>query len=272
MFDGKLIIITGGSSGIGKNLGKKLISKGANLALIARDENKLRSVQDELVSEATSGQKIEALSCDVADANAVEQTIRSIADKLGSPDILINSAGILRESYFEKQSLEMFHEVMDINFFGTLHCIKAVLPFFKEKGGGRIVNICSMAGLIGCFGYSAYCSSKYAIAGLTNTLRQELLPQNINFHIVYPPEFESPMVDEVNTYRTIENQKVVHSIPTLDLATVTDAVIRGVERGQYEIITGKYARLIARIEKMFPSISRLIVDRTIRKHYRGPDK
>ncbi len=109
MFDRKVIIITGGSSGVGKKLGEKLLSRGANLALIARDENKLQSVKEELVSAASTDQKIEALSCDIADATAVEKTIRNIADKLGVPDILINSAGILKESYFEKQSLDTFH-------------------------------------------------------------------------------------------------------------------------------------------------------------------
>ena len=271
MFKDKLIVITGGSSGIGKNLGKKLLLKGADIALVARDKEKLQSAKDELSAIAKENQKIDMFSCNVADYTAVTTTFLEIADTLGSPDILINSAGILREGYFEGQSMSTFHEVMDINYFGTLHCIKAAIPYFKEKGEGRVVNICSIAGLTGCFGYAAYCSSKHAIAGLTSTLRQEFRPQNIEFHIVCPPEFESPMVEDVNTYRTIENKRVVHNIPVLDLETVTDATIKGVEKNRYEIITGRYAGLMVKVTKFFPSLSRIVIDHTIKKVYRGPD-
>ena len=84
----------------------------------------------------------------------IKKTFEEIAEKLGPPDILVNSAGIIREGYFERLARRDFRDVMDINFFGTVHCIQAVLPFFKKKGGGRVVNISSMAGLIGTFGYT----------------------------------------------------------------------------------------------------------------------
>jgi 3-dehydrosphinganine reductase len=272
MFRDKITIITGGSSGIGKVLAHRLFARGARLAIIARDKNKLHSVKKELTSLPAAEQAVEVFPCDISDATAVEKTTKAIGDTQGPPDILINSAGILKEGYFENLSIDTFHEIMNINFFGTLQCIKAVLPYFKQKGKGRIVNICSMGGLIGAFGYTAYCSSKYAITGLTNTLRAELQPQNIRIHLVCPPEFDSPMVDQLETYRTPENRLIVRTIPVLDVNTVADAIIRGIEEDRYEIIPGLPARMARLTDRLFPSLSRKVVDYRIKKIYQGPDK
>ena len=270
MFDGKIIIITGGSSGVGKKLAQRLVGKGARLALVARDEKKLRIVKKELQSSGIGDQAVGVFPCDVADSKSVEETFGYIAKKIGMPDILINSAGILREGYFEKKPLKTFREVMDINFFGTLHCIQSVLPYFKKKGGGRIVNISSVAGLTGVFGYSAYCASKHAVTGLTATLRSELKHQNITFHIVYPPEFDSPMVDEINTYRSEENKTLAKTIPKLSADKVADEIIKGIEKNRYEIIPGIVTRMALRSDKLFPSMGRAVADFQIGRVYKGP--
>lgn len=270
MFDGKKIIITGGSSGAGEKLAQRLIQRGAHLALVARDEKKLADVKKALLASVPDSRGVDIYPCDVADHNAVEKTFRQIAEKTGTPDILINSAGILRESYFEKQSLETFREVMDINFYGTLHCIRSVLPYFKSNGCGRIVNISSVAGFMGVFGYSAYCASKHALTGLTATLRSELKPQNITFHIVYPPEFDSPMVDEINTYRSIENRTLAKTIPKLSADKVADEIIKGIEKNRYEIIPGVTTRILTRFEKLVPAMGRAVADFQISRVYKGP--
>jgi len=271
MFKGSIIVITGGSSGLGKALAQRLVERGAYLALIARDKNKLVRVKDELSAICIAGQKIEIFPCDVTDYDATEKALSTIADTFGLPDILINSAGILREGYFEKLPLSTFREVMDINYFGVLNCTKAMIPFFKKKGLGRIVNISSLGGKIGTFGYTAYCSSKFAIVGLTDTLRAELKPLNIKFHLVCPGEFESPMVDDLNTYRTIENRVVTHTVPALSLDVVADEVIRGIQKDRYLIIPGFIARFIEMTGRWFPSINRAIIDYQISRVYKGPD-
>jgi 3-dehydrosphinganine reductase len=268
--DGGVIVITGGSSGLGKALAERLIRRAASLALIARDDGKLRAVKLQLQGTGRNGGKVEVFPCDVSRADDVDRTFEEIAPRLGLPDILINSAGILREGYFQTLSREDFREVMDINFFGTLYCIQAVLPFFKRKGGGRIVNISSMAGLLGTFGYAPYCSSKHAVVGLTHTLRVELKPQNILFNLVCPTEFETPMVVELDKTRTPENRAMIHTIPVSTLDEVAAAVIRGIERDQYLIIPGRVTRMTERLNRWFPGLSRLIADWSIRRTYRGP--
>ena len=270
MFTGKVIIITGGSSGAGKEMAARLARRGAHLALVARDREKLAAVKKELSAGLSPGQKIGAYSCDLVNPEAVEKTFRDIRAEIGPPDILINSAGVLYEGYFEKQTLKVFRELMEINFFGTVHCIRAVLPDFRQKGGGRIVNVCSMAGLMGIFGYSAYCASKHAVAGLTHSLRHELKPQNISFHLVCPGEFASPMVDKINAYRSQENRALVHTVPVLTASEVAEAVIKGVEMDDYLIIPGAATRLVERLNRWWPGFSRSFTDWRLKKVYRGP--
>ena len=272
MFENQVIIITGGSSGAGKALAHRLAARGANLALVARDQEKLAAVKQELATKLAPGKKIGTFSSDVTDPAAVEKSFWQIAEAIGPPDILINSAGVLYEGYFEKKPQEIFRETMDINFFGTVYCIKAILPFFREKGEGRIVNICSMAGLMGIFGYSAYCASKHAVAGLTHSLRQEFKPLNIRLHLICPGEFKSPMVDRINTYRTAENRAVVHLLPTMTSGQVAEAVIRGVEKGKYLIIPGAKARLVEMVNRWLPGFSRAVVDRQLKKLSRSNSK
>jgi 3-dehydrosphinganine reductase len=269
MFKGMVIVITGGSSGLGKALAQRFLKRGANLALIARDTNKLATIKAMLAVTCGVGQKIEIFPCDVSDYAATEKTMNDIADTLGLPDILINSAGILREGYFNNLSLTTFREIMDINYFGVLNCTKAMIPFFKQKGRGRIVNISSLGGKMASFGYSAYCSSKFALVGLTETLRMELKPQGIKVNLVCPGEFESPMVDDLNTYRTAENRVVTQTVPVLPLDVVADEIIKGIQKDRYLIIPGFTAKFLEQLSRFIPSLSRFITDYKIRSVYGG---
>lgn len=271
MFAEKVILITGGSSGLGKALARRLLAQKARLVLLARDSGKLADARQELIGNGPPGAEIDTFPCNVADRRAVEKVFSDVADKAGPPDVLINSAGILREGYFECQTADTFREVMDINFFGTLYCIQAVLPYFKEKGGGKIVNICSVAGLTGVFGYTAYCASKHAVRGLTGSLRAELKHQNVSIHIVYPAEFESPMVDELNACRTEENRKVAGTIPILTADAVADEIISGLLKNRYEITPGVATRILTGFERIFPAFGRVVSDLQVRRIYKGPD-
>jgi 3-dehydrosphinganine reductase len=270
MFNNTVIVITGGSSGLGKALAQRFIKTGATLALIARDKKKLAIVREELSPLCTVGQRVEIFPVNVADYTAIEETLNIIANTIGEPDILLNSAGIVREGYFEKLPHSTFREQMDINYFGTLNCTKAVLPYFKKKGRGRIVNIASLGGKIGSFGCTAYCASKFAVVGLTEVLRMELKPFHITIHLVCPGEFESPMVEELNTYRTPENRVVNKTVPVLPLNVVADEVLKGIEKERYLIIPGFIARFLEMTSRWFPATSRLIIDYQIRRVYQGP--
>jgi 3-dehydrosphinganine reductase len=270
MFDGQNIIITGGSSGLGKSLAARLAERGANLALVARDPAKLKATQYELADIIAPNQKVMVYSCNIMDYAKVEQTFKEINDELGPPQMLINSAGINREGYFEKLPVQIIQEVMDSNFFGTLYCIKAVLPYLQSQGGGRIVNIGSMAGRIGVFGGTGYSSSKFAVQGLSEVLRCELKPQKILVQVVCPPEFDSPLVDELNTYRSPESKKHSQTIPVMKIEKVADAVIKGIEGKRFLIVPGLITRFLDFTNRLTPTLSRLISDMQIKLVYKGP--
>jgi 3-dehydrosphinganine reductase len=195
----------------------------------------------------------------------VEQTVKVIVESFGVPDILINNAGILKEGRFENLSLSTFRETMNIDFFGVLHCTKAVLPMFIKRGSGRIVNISSLGGRMASYGYAAYCSSKFALVGLTDTLRAEMKPHSIKVHLACPGEFDSPMVEELNTYRTDENKAVTQTVPVLPLDVVADEVLRGISKERYLIIPGWMSRILDFGYRLSPRISRFIVDYRIKK-------
>ena len=183
--------------------------------------------------------------------------------------MLINSAGILREGYFENLPMSTFREVMETNFFGLLNATRAALPYLKSTRG-RLVNIASLGGLAGVFGYTAYCSSKHALVGLTESLRYELQPQGIRVHLICPAEFDSPMVDELDKNRTPENRAQVQTIPKSSVDMIVKDTLAGIRAERFLIIPGGLARIAAFGLRHFPSIFRANGDRTLRKVYRGP--
>jgi 3-dehydrosphinganine reductase len=260
MFEGKTILITGASSGLGEALGRRLLEEGADLALAARSEDKLSRLREELRSRARPDQRVEIFPCDVSDPAQTERVVARLVETMGPPDMLINNAGILEEGYFESLPLSTFRKVFDVNYFGALHCTKAVLPHFMQRGAGRIVNIASLGGKIASFGYSAYASSKHALVGLTEVLRLELTPKGIGVTLVCPGEFESPMVEKLNTYRTRENALVTQTVPVLPLATVVEEIVSGLAKERYLIIPGRTARLVELANRWFPSLFRRITD------------
>lgn len=268
MFKNQRIVITGGSSGLGLALAHALARDGARLTLIARDPQKLDKAASE-VQDASPGTSVRVESADVTDEAKMADAMARIAQPDGGIDMLINSAGILREGYFEELPMSTFREVMETNFFGLLNATRAALPHLKSTRG-RLVNIASLGGLAGVFGYTAYCSSKHALVGLTESLRYELQPQGIRVHLVCPAEFDSPMVDELDKHRTPENRAQVLTIPKSSVDTIVKDSLAGIRAERFLIIPGGLARAVAFGLRHFPGIFRANGDRTLKQVYRGP--
>jgi 3-dehydrosphinganine reductase len=270
MFKNKLVVITGGSSGLGAELARRFIATGAHVALLARDVQKLAVIQAELAPALGTGQKLATYSCDVIDFAACERTMRRLVDQMGTPDVLINSAGLLREGYFDTLPMSAFQETMDVNYFGVLHCVRATLPYFQRAGSGRIVNIASMAGKVGTFGLSAYCASKFALVGLTEVLRSELTPRNIAVQLVCPGEFDTPMVRSVEATRTPENRVITHTVPPATVEEVANDVFRGIVNNRYSIIPGRITRVIDTLSRLLPGVLHKVLDARLKRVYVGP--
>lgn len=263
------ILITGGSSGLGLALAHALAARGDTVALLARDARKLEAAA-EAVRAKKPGASVHTVACDVQDVAALEAAMGLVVGSMGGLDVLVNSAGILREGYFEALDLATHREVMDINYFGTLNAIRAALPHLRNSRRGRIVNIASVAGLTGVFGYTAYCASKHALVGLTESLRFELEPQGLVVKLVCPGEFDSPMVDALDLGRTPENRAHAHTIPKVGVDVIVDSVVRGLEGDDFFLVPGTLAKLSVLALQHFPRLGRFLGDLRVRRAYVGP--
>lgn len=267
MFNAKHIVITGGSSGLGLELAQRLAAEGARLTLIARDGQKLAEAAAAIRRKLPTAQ-VNIQAVDVCDEQATQAAMQQIAGQHAGIDMLINSAGILREGSFGQSSPKDFRDVMEINYFGLLNSSRAALPYLLQSRG-RLVNIASMAGFTGAYGYSAYCASKHAVVGFSEVLRFELKPQGVQVHLVCPGEFDSPMVDDIDTYRSAENRAHTQTIPKASVESIAADTLAGIRANCYLIIPGRTARMAGFVVRHFPGLMRLLGDRTITRVQRS---
>ncbi|GEL06629.1 3-ketoacyl-ACP reductase [Salisediminibacterium halotolerans] len=194
---GKKVLITGGSRGIGRATALYLADEGAELALIASSENSFTDIKKELDER---GAKYVTAAADISDEKAVEGAVGYIKQQLGSVDILINNAGVIAHGKFHETSADEFRRLLDVNVMGIVHVTQQVLPMMIEQNQGDIINIASMAGVKGSPGASAYSASKFAVIGLSESLMQEVRPHNIRVSTLTPSLVETEMTrgDERN--------------------------------------------------------------------------
>ncbi len=182
-FSDKVIIITGASIGIGKELALQMAAQGASLAMAARNQEQLETVAAKCRS---LGGKAIAVTADVSDQNQAEHLIRRTVEEFERIDILVNNAGISMWTLFEQiEDLAMIQKIMQTNFFGSVYCTHFALPYLKETRG-QLVAISSLAGKTGVPTRSGYAASKHAMVGFFDTLRIELADDGIGVTLVYP--------------------------------------------------------------------------------------
>ena len=174
---GRVALVTGASSGIGEALARELAHRGAHVALLARRKERLDSIVSDL---AKGGHRAAAFRCDVRDADAIAATAREIEGQLGPVALLVNNAGSARHILFRDHPADEIQDLMLTNYMGTVHWIKCILPSMRERGSGWILNLGSFAGKIGQADEVAYSASKFAVAGLSQGLAQELAPEGIH--------------------------------------------------------------------------------------------
>ncbi len=244
-FDGRMIYITGGSSGIGLEMGKIFAARGADLLLLARNSSKLEEAALSMEKcRLSPKQKIGTLSVDVADHADVGKKMSMALEKYGAPDILVSSAGINKYAdHFENITYDMFDEVMKINLYGTRDMIHTLLPAMKKKKG-HVVILSSAAGLFGMFGYTAYGTSKAALLGLADSLRYELKPLGMKVTVVCPPEVDTPMnLDEAKTLPK-EGRAVKSMAGMMSPQFAARVIVKAIAREQYLFIPGALTRFL----------------------------
>src|SRR5690606_26546487 len=192
------VVVTGGSSGIGRSLANQLVQLGASLCLVARRKPLLEEAAAALSPLCTrEGQVVETLPLDLSDREATTSALKELSERRDI-DILINNAGVAYANYIDKTNPSVYEEMMRINYFSTVWATCALLDHFKKRKRGNIANVASLAGVLGIFGYAAYAPSKFAVMGFSDVLRQELRPDGITVSVLLPPDTMTPQLEYEN--------------------------------------------------------------------------
>jgi len=256
-YSGKTALITGGSSGIGFELAKQLAGQGAHVWILARDPRKLETARQALLSaRQSSEQRVITIPADVSQYEQLQDAIEPLMQQYGTPDVLFNSAGLTYPGEFCELDLKIFHEMMDVNYFGTLYVTRLVVPGMIRRKSGLIVNISSLVGIQGLYGYSTYSPSKFAVVGLSDVLRYELKDKGIQVSVAFPSdtltpqlEFESSLKPPVLKVLSESNTKAVPP------DVVARNILREAGQGRYYILPGSDAKLWYFIYRLFPGDS-----------------
>lgn len=264
-FEGKLALITGGSSGIGLALARLLSAEGARVWILARRKELLESAAKSLAS--ANGSKPGMLPADVSDWPQVEAAVKRLESEVGVPDLVINSAGVTEPGYVHELPVETFREIMEINYMGTVLVTKAVLPGMLERGSGDIVNISSAGGYVTGPGYGAYSPSKFAVRGFSDALRAEVKPRGLRVFLVYPPNTDTPQ----RAYEVSRQSPEIHYVDehagigpillgTLPAPQVAADILKGVRRGTYVILPGTGNRILYHFVRLLGGMVYSITD------------
>ena len=180
---GKVVLITGGSRGLGLVLARQICAAGGKVALIARDVEELGRAKADL---ARRGGAVLSVQCDLLDTKQIRSAVRQIIDHFGKIDILINSAGIIEVGPLEHMTREDFERAMRLHFWAPFELISQIVPEMRTWGGGRIVNISSIGGKVAVPHLAPYSASKFALTGFSDAIRAELARDNIHVTTVAP--------------------------------------------------------------------------------------
>ena len=254
-FRDRVVLITGASSGIGRDLALSFAKMGAKVALMARRKSLLEALADEIT--AAGGEAL-AIDADVTQRAEVRDAVDRTLAHFSRIDILINSAGIAIPDRVEIMPPEDLERMMAVNLMGTLHTMQAVLPAMRAAGAGSIVNIASLAGRRGMPPLGAYCATKFAVVGLTEALRVELYGSGIRVSLVMPGVIDTPMVHGSSGTQAADKEPfklLPDSIPAMPTQWVTWAVVAAVALGLTEVDVPPGAVVMEKIAALFPSLT-----------------
>ena len=256
-FKNKLVLITGASSGIGRETAIEFAKLGANLILVARRKDKLKQTEDELKKYNVS---ISACQCDVSKKDQVKEMSETVLEKFSSVDILVNNAGFAIYGSVSDLSINDIESQMETNYFGMVYCIKNFLPSMLKKESGHIVNVASVAASFGLPGIASYCASKFAMLGFSEGLKHELKDTGIEITVV------SPIMVRTNFFDHPSFEKMPKYSPTsLDPKTVAKTILKAANSSRLEIIVPSVVRGAIWMKSTFPFFINPILGKSFKK-------
>ena len=261
-FRGRVVLITGGSRGLGLLLARRLADEGARLALVARNPDDLSRAARELRGR---GAEVLEFPADVRVQAQVEAAVAATVTRYGRLDVLINNAGVIQVGPTEHMTLDDYDVAMKTHFWGPLYAVRAALPQLKRQGGGRVVNIASIGGKVAVPHLTPYSASKFALVGLSDGLRAELAPHNIQVTTV------CPWLTRTGSYRNVvvkgQHERelawfaVGDSLPLLTQRGEDAAreILDACRRGAPRLILTPYGRAANAVDALFPQLSAAVM-------------
>lgn len=257
-FRGKVVLITGGSRGLGLVMAREFAREGARLVICARRRDELEAARADLKRR---GAEVLAIPCDVTDRAQVNEMIKVARDRFGKIDVLVNNAGVIQVGPVDVMTLEDYEEAMKTHFWGPLYMTLAVLPEMRRRSQGRIVNISSIGGKISVPHLVPYSASKFALTGLSEGLRAELLKDGILVTTVCPGLMRtgSPRNALFKGQHRAEYAwfAISDSLPVTSMSAERAArqIVEATRRGQAEVVLTIQAQLAVRFHGLFPGLT-----------------
>ena len=202
--DGKVIVITGASSGLGAATARYLSERGATVVLGARRADRIQALADELT---TASGKAVAVKMDVTNRDQVQSLVDRAKETFGRVDVMINNAGLMPQAPLESLKVDEWEKMVDVNLKGVLYGIAAALPYMKEQKAGHFINVSSVAGHKVGPGFAVYAATKFAVRALSEGLRQEVKPYNIRTTVISPGAVATELPNTVSDPQTAEALK-----------------------------------------------------------------
>jgi len=248
-------IVTGGSSGIGLAAATRLARRGHPVVLIARRAEPLAEAAA-TIRRSVPGARVATHALDVRDAAALADAVEATVRALGPIAWLVAAAGIAEPGLFVEQPLDSHRAQLEINYLGTLHAVRAVVPSMRAAAGGHVVLVSSGAGLFGIYGYSAYAPSKFAVRGLAEVLRVELAEHGIAVTLACPPDTDTPQLAAETAARPAATAAIAAGGGVWSADAVAEAILAAATRGRFLVAPGLTLGILARLHSLIGPLLR----------------